>query len=50
MFQKDSGVFIVNHGSGMSLAGFADISPRTVFLSIVALSQMLGIMAVMRPL
>ena len=47
MFQKDSGVLIVDNGSGMSQGGFADISPRAVFLSIVAWPQMLGIMAVM---
>ena len=47
VFQKDSGVRFVDSGSGMSQAGFADISPRAVFLSIVAWPQMLGIMAVM---
>ena len=47
MFQKDSGVLIVDSGSGMSQAGSADISSRAVFLSIVAWPMMLGIMAVM---
>ena len=32
VFQKDSGVLFVDSGSGMSQAGFADISARAVFL------------------
>ena len=40
-------MLIVDSGSGMSQAGFADISLRAVLLSIVAWPQMLGIMAVM---
>ena len=36
VFQKDSVVCFVDSGSGMSQAGFAVISPRAVFLSIVA--------------
>ena len=45
VFQKDSGVLFVDSGSGMSQAGFADISPRAVFLSIVAWPLMLRILA-----
>ena len=47
MYQKDSGALIVDSGSGMSQAGFADISLRAVFPFVVDWSQMLGIMAVM---
>ena len=45
VFQKDSGVRFVDSGSGMSQAGFADIPPRAVFLSIVAWPLMLRILA-----
>ena len=45
MFQMDSGVLIVDSGSGMSQAGFADISPHPVFLSIVAWPLMLRLLA-----
>ena len=45
VFQKDSGVRFVDSGSGMSQAGFADISPRAVFLSTVAWPLMLRILA-----
>ena len=40
-------MLIVVSGSGMSQAGFVDLSPRAVFLPIVAWPQMLGIMSVM---
>ena len=40
-------MLIVDSDSDMSQAGVADISPRAVFLSIVAWPQMIGIMAVM---
>ena len=45
VFEKDSGVLIVDSGSGISQTGFADISPRAVFLSVVAWPQMLCILA-----
>ena len=45
MYLKDSGVLFVVSGSGMFQAGFAGISPRAVFFSIVAWSQMLRITA-----
>ena len=47
VYLKDSGVLFVVSGSGMSQAGFAGISPRAVFFSIVAWSQMLRITAVL---
>ena len=47
MYLKDSGVLFVVSGSGMSQDGFAGISPRAVFFSIVAWPQMLRITAVM---
>ena len=45
VFQKDSGVRFVDTVSGMSQAGFAVISPRALFLSIVAWPLMLVILA-----